>query len=474
MMFPVRARAGAFAVAAVFAAAIAHDVWRIPVQVSDSLTEILDAQRSPSLSDTFVASATNAAYLRPLRVVQIKALFDVAHGRYYLAYRGFHVLLVVALLWLFTRALRVETAADLAASVFALTVLTGLHTFLGFVREAFPINHFLEVAVLSVAALNLAQSRGGWWVDVAACLLFLVAALTLETGLLVWVVVTAAWIAGLRGISARGLAAITLLFAAYFVVRFGYLHTGVPSLAERGSGFLLERLEPHELQQRFGDGPLLFYAYNVAASVLSVLFSEPRDGLLVAARAWRDGDVAPRVYLAVATSLATTMTIAWWAVARWRRWWQQRDPIGTSERLAIVAGAVLAANAALSYAYTKDEIVAVAGVFYALAAYGAVRAAAERAATLPRAGVIVASALLFVLASAWAVRSFSVHHVLRRQAFRMRNEWAHVQRNLEREGRWPEDPQARAVIEQLRERALQGRVPNSQLLAEWHNRWFGD
>ena len=47
---------------------------------------------------------------------------------------------------------------------FALTVLTGLHTFLGFLREAFPINHFLEIAVLALVALNLTLSRGGWWV----------------------------------------------------------------------------------------------------------------------------------------------------------------------------------------------------------------------------------------------------------------------------------------------------------------------
>lgn len=473
-MSAARARAAAFGVAAVFAAAIAHDVWRIPVQVSDSLTEILEAQRSPSMADSFVANLTHAAYFRPLRIAQIKALFDAARGRYDLAYRGFHVLLLVALVWLFTRALRVGSAGDLAAAVFALSVLTGLHTFLGFVREAFPINHFLEIAVLSVAALNLAQSRGGWWIDVAAGLLFLIAALTLESGLLIWVVVGAAWIAGLRGISARGLAAITLLFIAYFVVRFEYLQTGVPSLAERSSGFLLDKLEPAELQRRFGDGPFVFYAYNVAASLLSVLFSEPRDGLLVAARAWRGGDVPPRIYLAVISSCVTTMTIGWWAIARWRRWRQQREPIGPAERLGIVAAAVLVANAVLSFAYTKDEIVAVAGVFYAFAAYGAVRATVDRVPTFPRPGVVIASALLFVLASAWAVRSFSVHHVLRRQAFRTRNDWAHVQRNLERERRWPEDPEARAVIERLRAHALGRRVPNPQLLPEWTNRWFGD
>ena len=41
--------------------------------------------------------------------------------------------------------------------------------------------------------------------------------------------------------------------------------------------------------------------------------------------------------------------------------------------------AVIAANAAISFSYTKDDIMAVGGVFYALAAYGALRAAIARA-----------------------------------------------------------------------------------------------
>jgi hypothetical protein len=213
---------------------------RKPIQVSDSLMEILDVQQSPSLYATFIAHSPRGPFLRPLKQVQTKALFDLAGGHYWLVYRGFHALLLTAALLLFTRALRVQTWADFAAAVFALTVLTGLHTFRGTVREAFPINMYLESVVFCLIALNLAQGRvaprpdepvltgrsasadrhGGWWIDLAAAVSFVVASLTLESGVLVWVVAVAAWACGMRGISRRGVVAMTILLGVYLCVRF--------------------------------------------------------------------------------------------------------------------------------------------------------------------------------------------------------------------------------------------------------------
>src|SRR5262245_48017566 len=178
---PELSRRAVLALAAVLAAALAYDLWRMPVQVSDSLNEMLDAQASPSIATSFGNAIGTTSYLRPLRIAQIKALFDLSAGRsYHLVYRGFHALLIVLLIGLFVRALPIESPLDAAAAAVALTVLVGLHTFLGFLREAFPINHFLEVAVLVLVALNLALSRGGWWIDLLAGVTFVFAALTLE------------------------------------------------------------------------------------------------------------------------------------------------------------------------------------------------------------------------------------------------------------------------------------------------------
>ena len=476
---PARSRAAVLALAAVLAAALAYDLWRMPVQVSDSLTEILDAQASPSIAASFGNAVGTNAYLRPLRIAQIKALFDLAGGRYYhLVYRGFHALLIVLLIWLFARALPVESPLDAAAAAVALTVLTGAHTFLSFLREAFPINHFLEIAVLVLLALNLTLSNGGlpragsrgWLIDVLAGLTLVFAALTLESGVLVWVVIATAWGVGLRGVSTRGLVLVTALLAGYFLLRFVYLDTGLPSLTERTSGYFLERLEPAEIQQRFGDRAFVFYAYNVAASLLSMLFAEPRDGFFAATRSWRSGDVPPQVYLTVLSSLAMTTTMVFAAL----HWWRRGSTIGRSGRLAIVAAVVVAANAALSFSYTKDDIIAVAGVFYAFMAFAAVRTMLEYAEAGGFIRGFVVTMAMVALASAWAMRSSGVHHVVNEHAFRTRNDWADMPIKWQREGRWPKDPRPLALIERLRNDALEAEVPNLGMLPEWRSQWYGD
>jgi hypothetical protein len=463
-------RAAVFAIAAVLALALAYDLWRIPVQVHDSLQEILDAQASSSVAESFSRALGTTAYLRPLRIAQIKALFDLSDGHYRIAYRGFHALLMVALIALFVRALPIATGIDSAAAIVALTVLIGVPTFLCFLREAYPINHFLEMAVCALLALNLTLSRGGWWVDILAGVTFVGASLTLESGVLVWVVVAAAWMCGLRGVSTRGLVLLTVLLAGYFFMRFWYLETGMPALSERGSGFFLERLERDQLQARFGQAPLAFYGYNVAVSLLTVLFSEPRDGLFVATRAWIDGDVDPRVYLGIGSSLAMTLLIGWAAVSMWRR----RARLELPDRLAIVAAVVVVANAVLAFSYAKDDIVAIAGTFYAILAFMATRVAMRYAQSGGPVRAVVVSAALVMLAAAWAVRSTGVHHVVNEHAFRTRNDWAVLPLEWQREGRWPSDARQLMLIESLRNEALRNRIPNPNLVPEWRERWYGD
>ena len=154
-------RAAAYGLASLVALVLACDLLWMPVQVSDSLGELLEAQRSPSARASFEANLGSAGYLRPLRIAQIKVLYDAAQGsHYWLVFRGLHALLIGVALFLFTRVLRVSTRTDFAAAAFALVTLTGLHTFRGTVQEAFPINHFLEMLVCCLLALNLARSRG--------------------------------------------------------------------------------------------------------------------------------------------------------------------------------------------------------------------------------------------------------------------------------------------------------------------------
>ena len=420
--------ATAFIAAAVLALAIGRDLLHMPLQVSDSLSLILDAALSPSAWHEFNGHVSDASYFRPMRYATIKVVSDLGSGNYFLAYRLFHALLVFALLVLFVRALRIRDRLSLVALPLALTVFVGIHTFLGMVKEQYPIPHFLEVAVLSLVALNLAQSRGGVLVDVALVLTFAMAALTLETGLLVWVVIVAAWLVGMSGVSKRTVIVASAVLAGYVWMRFWQFGVGVPTIEERSTGFLLEVLDASAIRERFGDNLAPFYAYNVVSSVLSVLFAEPRSGVWVAVRGFRGDSLAPVNFVNIGASIFATGLIVTYVIDRVRS--GVRRPTTLADQHVVIAAAVLLASAAMCYVYTKDEIISTAGAFYALPVFGATvhffRRWPERRRSWP---ATITLCVLFVAGStAWATKAAGVHHVLRSQAFVQRNDWTRLER----------------------------------------------
>jgi hypothetical protein len=445
---------------------------RIPLQPTDSLIPILDAQATPSVGAAIAGSIDSPGYLRPLRIGQIKLLYDAALGRHYFAvYKGFHIALVLAAFALFVIAVRVRTAADFLAAAFALTVFTGIHTFVRTVWEAYPVNHFLEIGVFCLATLVLAQSRGGWLPGLAACVLLTVGALTLESGLLVWVVAVAAWFTGLRGISGRAVVVMTLLVSAYFVARFGVLDTGAPGMVERSSGFGTERLEPEEIVARFGTRPYLFYGYNIASSALSVLASEPRDGeWRIAAERQDDAGVFEGTVLNIATSLATTALIATYAIRRWPAWRRRR--FESADRLVAIPLVIIAANAAMGFGYTKDDIMSAAGMFYPLAAYIAARDFVGRVSDAGIRRAILVTLLVAALAGGWALRAAGVHYQMRLMAFSVRNDWVDVDRWLESQHADPSTPEGKRLVSSLREDALSRPVMNPFFFPYWMSRWI--
>jgi len=461
----------------------------MPLQVHDALDEIIAAQRSPGVWASFASTIGETTYFRPLRIAETKLLFDVSGGHYFAAYKGFHIALLAAAFALFVGALRIETGVDLAAALFALTIFTGLHTFLGLVKEAYPVNHFLQVVVLVIAAVRLSQARGSTWIDAAAIAAFIAACLTLESGVLVWVALAASRLSGRRGVSDPALIAMTGLLVVYGLIRFVWLAPHVQGMAN-ASGYLFERLEGSQIRDRFGAGLSRFNVYNVLASVATVLFSEPRGGVFMFFRGWSLGDVPPRMWINVVSSTITTALIA---LATWRRLgpakagryrfssvesaFRRTDPGRTDPRRTdeggpdlLVFGAVLAASAIASYAYAKDEIMSVAGVFYALAAFWAVRDLMTRGL---RAAPAVAVALaLLVAGSGWAVRTVGVNHVLRAQAFAFHNDWAWIPEDMERRGTWPSDPSTRKVVIELRDQSIAMPIVNPWFVPRWADRVF--
>ena len=465
-------RRAIYILAGIMSLSFGYDLMRIPVQVSDTIADLIYAQQSSSAWEAFMREVTTSAYLRPLRLAQVKMLFDLAQGHYWLVYRGSHVLLLAAALFLFVRALDVRTWRDGAAGAFALTVFTGIHTFRGLVREGFPVNHFLVIVVYSLLALNLARSKGGWWVDVTAVVVFVAASLTLESGLLVWVVIAAAWACGMRGISSRGVVAVTGCFAAYCCMRFLYLSTGMPGLEERTSGFWLRVLEPKELIERFGANPTWFYVYNVATSFLSVPFADPNDGVFQLVGSRLEGYVPPRLYVAIGSSIATTALIGWAVIRRFRR--PTSAPHDADRQLLVMAGVVLIANSVVSFAYTRHEIVSVAGAFYAFAAFVTARCAIESWHASTRLTGAAVLMFLAMVATTWTFRTAGVHHMLRVQAFKVRVDWARLSPDLMKDTGLPEERMAASLVRHLRQDAIDTPVTNPYLLPRWFDRWWGE
>ena len=265
----------------------------------------------------------------------------------------------------------------------------------------------------------------------AAAALLVFAALTVESGLLVGVVVIAARMAGATGVSKAGTWVQVALIGGYFALRFLVLDVGAPGLTERSSGFGFSVLDPDELLARFGGNPLLFYAYNVLSGLSSILFAEPRSGVWAVTGAVRAGEVRLADLVGVLASAGGTCLIAgylWARRAAWRAWSLDGD-----DRIVAVFLAVAAANAAIGFAYSKDVILSPAGAFFALALTVAVRRLIQQthAARLRSAAVAI---LLLALSSAWAVRGLHLHAVLRAEAETARNDWAYADQWIEEQG----------------------------------------
>jgi hypothetical protein len=469
---PSGVRVAAYAAAVVLALGVGHDLMHMPLQIGDSLAPLLDAVRAPSAWSEFRAHLREDGYFRPMRFAIIKSVSDLANGDYFLGYRLFHAFLVLAFLALFVRALEVRDRPTLAVAPLALTVFIGIHTFLGTVKEIYPTNHFLQIAVLALLALNLAQSRGGLLVDALLFVTFSIAALTLESGLLVWVVIVGAWLSGMPGVSRRTVIGVTALIGGYALLRFGVFGTGLPTVQERSTGFLLEALDPPQIRERFGDNLLPLYIYNVASSVSSVLFSEPRSGVWVFVRAIRGDQLAPRHFIQIGASLFATGLLLAYVVARLRS--GVRRPATLADRHTVIFALVLAANAAMSYVYTKDEIMSTAGAFYALPVAGAAAYFLQKWPECARSWPATALVCVVCLAgsAAWATRAAGVHHVLRSQAFVQRNDWTRLDREWQRDGNWERYRDQEALVRDLQREAISTRDVNPRFEPRWMERVF--
>jgi hypothetical protein len=444
-------------------AALGYVLLGMPIQIGDGFTNMV-ALPGSHLWTMVYNQFFQASYLRPLLWGHLQVIYTLADGNYYEWYRGWHVFQVFLLVVLFIRVLRPRTVIDAAVIPLGLAILVGIHTFAGAIREAFPINTFMTILLCCVGAANLAVGEHRWWRDVAAAVLFVFAALTVESGLLVWVVFAAAYMAGSRGVSRWGVGALTLLLAGYFVLRFVILDIGGPGLIERSSAYGFSVYDPEQLIEKFGENPWPFYVYNILTSAASVLWAEPRAGLFRVTRMFLEDDVRTYMYVNVAASALSTGVIGWFLWHRRRLWLARR--LEHSDRIVFMFLGVLAANAVISYPYTKDVIMSPAGVFYALAAAVAARELIA-APWRHRLTAVALVALLAVTSAAWGVRAVAAHVGVRESGAKFRNEWAYIDQWYEAEGKRLTDPASIQLKQQLHDDAIVRHPAQPALWGDW-------
>ena len=221
----------------------------------------------------------------------------------------------------------------------------------------------------------------------------------------------------------------------------------------------------------FGGSAFPFYIYNVASSFLSVLLSEPRAGIWSVTRGIVHGEPSVAGLVNVVASALGTLVIALYVWHRRTDWWARR--FTRDDQLLVIFIAVALANAAISYAYTKDVILSPAGAFLAVALTVGTTYLIESMTRAPARQRAAVAVLLVALSSAWAFRAVGIHVGLRDSAAVLRNEWAYVDDWLEREHQVPTKPQAIELKNHLQHDAIRNHPARPAVTGGWVE-WFGD
>ena len=459
----------AYLCAGALAASIAYCLFHLPFEIGDNLGNLLQLTDT-TVARIFVGTLHLQAFMRPMTWATMKVVFDLSGGHYFLAFRTLHVVSVVILLFAFVRLTRVESMLTLCAALVAMAALVGMPAFHDTMNET-ELNTKLTLAAICLVVVNMSagseRTRPALRKDAAMLVLLAWALLTNELGLLLWVCVAAGYLVGFRGVSRNAVIAATALVAVYFYVRFLQLHVGTPALNERSSGFGFSVRGPDELVRMFGNNHLPFYAYNVAASLLNVLFSEPRAGVFAFTRDLMTSKVQSGTVVAVVTSCVSTALMVWFVARRWRHW--LRWDLRYEDQIFLLSSGVIAANAVISFPYVKDVIMNIASVFYCLALCMALRElmmtidgrrmAIERAA--------LASALLLLISVGWTIRAASFYADMRLRAYKAQVDWVFVEQWLRDQHVALNTPRQRALVEQLSTQMIAMRVPKVYLEPEW-------
>jgi hypothetical protein len=411
-------------------------------------------QRADDLSwvETWRAAFASGVEYRPVMIVATKAAY--AMGGLHLWFYKTLVLIEFALvLWVLQILWRPSGWRQQLAAFVASACVVGLHTS----RVLFlflPLNGgTVSIILILLATLIVVEPAGRRWQWLLLPLTF-GSLLLLEYGILIVPIVLVAWWMSAPGVSWRGAGAAVAGVVLYAVTR-RLLGASVGELVSPESGLGFDDVSPQQIRGIFLHAPWLFWLYNVASSLLTVLVSEPRDGKFKFVNAALHGVVGPWQWLHLLSSMVTSAVVI--GVLALRRGWPSR------ERLLAATGVVLLlGGSALGFLYTRDRIALPAGFGYAILVYVALSAMLERA-SMPTWRGRVAVALAAGLAVAWVWRCGEAGFQLRDRAWSYYLEWT-VRYH-------PEQPETR-LVHDLRTAAITHRPPDPRRDPRWTHVWF--
>jgi hypothetical protein len=203
------------------------------------------------------------------------------------------------------------------------------------------------------------------------------------------------------------------------------------------------------------------------AAMLTVLFSEPRAGVFAFVRDLLASKVQSGSVVNVVTSLLTTLVMGWFVGQRWRRWW--RRELEYDDQIFLVAAAVIAANAVISFPYLKDVVMSTAEVFYCLAMFVSLRALAGEIVTRPMKAERAAAVcvLLAVISVGWSIRAVSFYADIRVRSYKAQTDWVFVDDWLRAQHVVVTTPGQRKLVDALRAEMLGMEVPKVYLDPPW-------
>jgi hypothetical protein len=351
---------------------------------------------------------------RPLFTLGVKAAYEIVGLRLWL-YQALVLLqfatVLAVLIWLF-RPLSVSRAI---ASCVALSCVVGLHStrvLFGF----WPLNHHSGGLLLLLVAMALAldpRTRQRDWIYFP---LTLAALLLLESGLVIAPLLAILWSIDAPGVSLRGLLSAATGGVIYLAIRLGFGTMGDSLGIYTSSGLGFSDVNPETLRNVFEHAPWLFWSYNVVATFLTVLVSEPRAGVYRFVASLLRGETPLWQWIQVGSSVLTTGVIAVALVVS--------RPTSTRDRLLLVAGVTLIVfGSALGFLYTRDRIALTAGVGYALLVYVTVARLLDDGLPHPEWRRRFVYCAVAAIAVAWIVRSAETYFQLRDSAWDLHLEW---------------------------------------------------